>query len=170
MTIVDDIIALATAEIGSPYVYGDEGPDTFDCSGLVQYVYGLKGYKLPRTAAQQQKYVKPVTNPLPGDLVYWGDPAYHTAIYIGGGKIISAPKPGAKVHMTDLYGSPTFGRVPGLGTAIAGPIGYVQTGLTDVGEWLGGARELALEGIAVILGVGLIGFGIYRAVTSGKTS
>jgi len=72
--------------------------------------------------------------------------------------------------MTDLYGSPTFGRVPGLGTAIAGPIGYVQTGLTDVGEWLGGARELALEGIAVILGVGLIGFGIYRAVTSGKTS
>jgi len=86
MTIVDDIIALATAEIGSPYVYGDEGPDTFDCSGLVQYVYGLKGYKLPRTAAQQQKYVKPVTNPLPGDLVYWGDPAYHTAIYIGGGE------------------------------------------------------------------------------------
>lgn len=166
MTKVDDVIRLATAEIGSPYVWGDEGPDTFDCSGLMQYVYGLVGIWLPRTAAQQQRYVTKVATPLPGDVVYWGNPAYHTALYIGDGKIISAPGRGKRVHITSLYGNPTFGRVPGLGTALAGPIDAVATGFGAVDDWLGGARRVLIEAAVVGLGLALVGVGLYRAVAA----
>lgn len=166
MTKVDEVIALATSEIGKPYVYGDEGPNSFDCSGLIQYVFGLVGVRTPRTAAQQQRWATPVANPLPGDLVYWGDPATHTALYIGAGKIISAPGRGKKVHISSLYGNPTFGRVPGLGTAIAGPVGAIGAGFGSVGDWLGGARGVLIEGAAVTLGLALVGVGLYRAVAS----
>ncbi len=166
VTKVEDVIRLATAEIGSPYVWGDEGPDTFDCSGLVQYCFGLVGIKLPRTAAQQQRYVTKVSNPLPGDLVYWGSPAYHTALYIGDGKIISAPRAGERVHITSLYGNPTFGRVPGLGTAIAGPIDAIGAGFGAVDDWLGGARGVLIEAAVIGLGLALVGVGLYRAVAA----
>jgi cell wall-associated NlpC family hydrolase len=86
MSKVADLIALATTQLGKPYVYGDEGPNTFDCSGLMQYVFGLVGIRLPRTAAQQQKSVTRVASPVPGDLVFYGAPAHHVALYIGGGR------------------------------------------------------------------------------------
>jgi hypothetical protein len=167
MSAVDRVIELAGAQLGEPYVFGDEGPDSFDCSGLVQYVFGHVGIKLPRTAREQQRATKTVTRPLPGDLVFYNRPATHVGIYIGGGKMINAPRPGARVRI-DTVGNPTnYGRVGGLGTLAAVPIagvGAAAAGLGDIaGAVLGGARHVVLEGLVVGLGLGLVGYGLWRA-------
>ncbi len=168
MSAVDQVIAAAQAELGKPYVFGTEGPNTFDCSGLTAYAMAQAGISLPHNAAEQQKMTTRVATPAPGDLVFFGDPAYHVGLYIGGGKMISAPHSGATVHITDV-GTPTnYGRVKGLGAGVAGAVDTVQTGLSTVGStvggWLGGARYIVLEGLAVGFGVGLVGYGLYRTV------
>lgn len=170
MTGVDDVIAYATQELGKPYVFGDEGPNTFDCSGLMQFIFAKVGIKLPRTAREQQDYAPRVSQPVPGDLIFWGDPAHHVALYIGGGKMISAPHRGAVVRVGNVYGTPTYGRVPGLGAALAVPIGMVQAaagkGLDLVDDVLGGAKKIVYEGLFVGLGLVLVGVGLYRAAQS----
>jgi NlpC/P60 family len=168
---VDDVIAWAQLELGKPYVYGDEGPNTFDCSGLMQFIFAKVGVRLPRTAHEQQRWAAPVTSPMPGDLVFWGDPAYHVALYIGGGKIIAAPQPGERVQIQPVWGQPAgYGRVPGVGS-LAAPLVGVLTGVggvvsDGVSAVLGGARGLVLEALAVVLGLTLVGVGIYRAVVA----
>jgi hypothetical protein len=169
VTQVVQIIALAGTEIGKPYVYGDEGPNTFDCSGLITYLLAQVGISLPHNAAAQQQATTRVTNPLPGDLVFYGEPAYHVGLYIGAGKMISAPGTGQKVHIVGV-GTPTnYGRVAGLGTAAAPAIGTVSAvtsgALSTVGDWLGSARYIALEAVAVAFGVALVGVGLWRAET-----
>lgn len=167
MSTVDDVIANAQMEIGKPYVWGDEGPNTFDCSGLMQWIFGKVGITLPRTAAQQQAYLTKVASPQPGDLVFWGNPAYHVALYIGGGKIIAAPKPGSRVEVENLWGQPAgYGRAKGVSTVftpVVGAVTGVAKGAADtVTGWLGGARSIALEGAFVLAGVALLGLGVYR--------
>lgn len=169
MTAVDDVIANAQMELGKPYVYGDEGPGSFDCSGLMQFIFGKIGVSLPRTAAQQQDWAQPVTAPAPGDLVFWGNPAYHVALYVGGGKVIAAPQPGSKVQVQNMWGQPAgYGRVKGVGSALTPAIGAVTGVASTAGSWvadaLGGARHLVLEGAFVVLGLGLLGYGAYRVV------
>jgi hypothetical protein len=172
VTAVDQLLAIATSELGRPYVYGDEGPTSFDCSGLMQYVFAQVGIQLPRTAEAQQKATARVTNPLPGDLVFFGSPAGHVGLYIGGGKMISAPHPGAVVHVTGV-GTPTnYGRVSGLGTAYAGTVGLITdtaaNAASTVGGWLGGARYIVVEAAFVGLGLALAGYGLYRSVGRSK--
>jgi hypothetical protein len=171
---VDDLIAYATTEIGKPYVYGDEGPDTFDCSGLMQWVYSHVGVQLPRTARDQQAATAKVSNPSPGDLVFFGSPATHVGLYIGAGRMISAPHPGASVHITNV-GTPTnYGRVTslGVGSTVSAVGDTVTTGLGDIGgDALAAAwqkiapdvRGFALTGIFALLGVGLVTAGLWRA-------
>ncbi|MGL5646412.1 MAG: NlpC/P60 family protein [Clostridium sp.] len=99
------IISYGEQFIGVPYVWGGESPSGFDCSGLMQYIFGHNGVSLPRTAAAQQECGTPVAKGdlQPGDLVFWGDPAYHVAVYIGGGQILVAPHTGAYVTVMNLY-------------------------------------------------------------------
>ncbi|WP_288479076.1 C40 family peptidase [uncultured Clostridium sp.] len=99
------VIAEAEKFIGVPYVWGGESPSGFDCSGLMQYVFGAEGVSLPRTAAEQQECGTPVAKGdlQPGDLIFWGEPAYHVAMYIGNGEIIAAPHTGAYVTTMPLY-------------------------------------------------------------------
>lgn len=164
---VDDVLAYAQAEIGKPYVFGDEGPDTFDCSGLIQYVLGLVGISAPRTSQEQQAWARPVDSPRPGDLVFYGDPATHVGLYIGDGKMINAPRPGATVRV-DPVGEPTgYGRVPGLGAAVAPIAGVIGDGFGTVAGWLGGARHLVLELGFIGLGVAVAGAGLYLLTRRG---
>lgn len=168
MSKVDDAIAVASAELGKPYVWGAEGPGSFDCSGLMQWIFSHVGISLPRTAAQQQAATTRVASPLPGDLVFYGAPAYHVGLYIGGGKMIDAPDVGDVVKVQSVWGSPTYGRVSGLGaaaaTVVAPVVGAVGLGASTLSDWLGGARNITLEFVFVGLGLGLVGFGIWRAV------
>ena len=177
MTKVDNVIAQASAELGRPYVYGAEGPNTFDCSGLMQYIYAKIGISLPRTAAQQQQATQAVTKPQPGDLVFWGQPAYHVALYIGGGKIIAAPHTGATVQVENLWGSPSkYGRVPGLGAGVAPIMGALTAATSAAGDvagsltstLLGDARPLILQILGVGLGIGLLAAGAVIAVPPAK--
>ena len=169
MSTVDDVLSWGQLELGKPYVYGDEGPNTFDCSGLMQFIFGKVGVSLPRTAAQQQRFVTPVKTPQAGDLVFWGDPAYHVALYIGGGKIIAAPHAGAKVDVENVWGTPAgYGRVPGVATALTPAVATLTAAGSTVGGWvttaLGGGRQIVLEGAFVALGLGLVGWGLWHAV------
>lgn len=169
MSRVDQAIAIASSEIGKPYEFGDEGPNAFDCSGLMRFVFAQVGIQLPRTAAQQQSWASRVSTPLPGDLVFFGDPAYHVGLYIGGGKMITAPHSGATVHITGV-GNPTgYGRVPGLGTALAPAAGIVTAAAGTATSWLGGAKYIVIEGVFVALGVGLVGYGLYRTTGAKQT-
>lgn len=169
MSKADDVITYAQQELGKPYVFGDEGPSTFDCSGLMQFIFGKVGVALPRTAEEQQRFATPTASPAPGDLVFWGQPAYHVALYIGAGKIIAAPNAGATVEVEDLAGQPPtgYGRIPGVGSALAPVLGVATSAVSTVANLpnlLGGARHVVLETTFVIAGAGLLGYGLYRTI------
>src|SRR5699024_3254361 len=95
------------------YVWGGSSPSGFDCSGLTSYVYRQVGVSLPRTAASQQNFGTRVSLSAlqPGDLVFWGSPAYHVGIYIGGGSYIHAPTTGDVVRVATLKGATSATRV-----------------------------------------------------------
>ena len=97
-------VRFALAQIGTPYVWGGEGPGGFDCSGLVQAAYQAAGIALPRVA-QQQYDAGPRLQPgealQPGDLVFFGsDPHHvtHVGIVVGTGEMVDAPHSGATVR------------------------------------------------------------------------
>ncbi|HEX2902533.1 MAG TPA: C40 family peptidase [Jatrophihabitans sp.] len=97
-------IAEAKAQLGKPYVWGAAGPDSFDCSGLTMYAWAAAGVSLPHNAAAQQGMGTPVSqaNLQPGDLVFFGSPAYHVGMYLGDGLMIHAPTSGDVVKIVPL--------------------------------------------------------------------
>jgi cell wall-associated NlpC family hydrolase len=106
------VLGVAAQYVGSPYVLGGTSPAGFDCSGFTSYVYGKIGVSLPRTAAQQQAAVTPVSDPRPGDLVFWGSPAWHVGIYAGDGMVYDAGSPATGVvYRTVFSGVTGYGRV-----------------------------------------------------------
>jgi len=107
------IIAIAASLTGIPYRYGGSSPSTgFDCSGYTSYVYKLaKGIVLPRTADGQRRGATKVSNPVPGDLVFFGIPASHVGIYAGNGMMYHSPRTGSVTQLAKIYTSNvTYGR------------------------------------------------------------
>ena len=105
------VLGIAAGFAGTPYVYGGTTPSGFDCSGFTQYVFGQIGINLPRTAEQQRQFATPVSVPQPGDLVFFGAPAYHLGIYAGNGKMWDSPHTGSSVGLRSVYSGTTYGRV-----------------------------------------------------------
>ena len=103
-------ISVAKAQLGKPYQWGAAGPDSFDCSGLTSYAWGHAGVSLPHSAAGQQGMGASVAQSdlQPGDLVFFGSPAYHVALYIGDGMIIHAPTSGDVVKIVSLSSMPDY--------------------------------------------------------------
>ncbi|WP_307874912.1 C40 family peptidase [Frankia nepalensis] len=102
-------VYLASLQAGKPYVYGANGPDSFDCSSLVQYVYRQLGRSLPRTAQAQYNatiHVDPSHKEV-GDLIFFGSPGniYHVGIYAGDGKMWAAPHSGSVVQLQTIWSS-----------------------------------------------------------------
>lgn len=97
------VVAIAEQYLGFPYVFGAAGPNAFDCSGLVTYVYAQIGISLPHFAAAQWNYGSYVSIDQlePGDLVFFAN-LDHVGIYIGNGDYIQAPQPGDVVKITPL--------------------------------------------------------------------
>jgi len=92
-----DAVSLARAQLGKPYQWGAQGPDRFDCSGLVCHVYGKLGVSMPRVSREQARTGREVArNALrPGDLVFFatdGQGINHVGIYIGHSEFIHAPR------------------------------------------------------------------------------
>lgn len=100
----------ARSKLGSDYVFGETGPDAFDCSGLVQWSYQQAGVELPRTSYEQLAVGTPVSldELRLGDLVsfYDGD---HSALYAGEGEVIHASTEGVGVIMSPLSDMPIAG-------------------------------------------------------------
>ncbi|MGW2405253.1 NlpC/P60 family protein [Streptomyces sp. NPDC001739] len=112
-TKAEKALAFARAQIGKPYVWGATGPSSYDCSGLTQAAWKAAGVDLPRTTWEQVKVGQRVaTKDLqPGDLVFFFDDISHVGMYIGGGKMIHAPHPGANVREESIYYMPIYGSV-----------------------------------------------------------
>jgi peptidoglycan DL-endopeptidase CwlO len=106
------ILGIAAQYAGIMYKYGGTSPSTgFDCSGYTQYVFRQVGISLPRTAEEQRQSATPVSSPQPGDLVFFGSPAYHVGIYAGNGKMWDSPHSGEAVALRDIWTSAvTYGR------------------------------------------------------------
>ncbi|MBL7502803.1 C40 family peptidase [Frankia sp. CNm7] len=108
-TIGEKAVYLASLQKGKPYVYGAAGPYSFDCSGLVQYVFKQLGRSLPRTAEQQYRVSTKVSQAgkQPGDLIFYGKPGgiYHVGIYAGNGYMWAAPQTGGVVSLRPIYSS-----------------------------------------------------------------
>ncbi|UQA36372.1 MULTISPECIES: C40 family peptidase [unclassified Streptomyces] len=108
-----DAIAYAIEQIGKPYVWGAEGPDSFDCSGLTSQAWAAAGRPVPRTSQEQWKQLPkvPVPSLRPGDLVVYFPKATHVALYIGDGLVVQAPRPGARVKVSPIASNPLLGAV-----------------------------------------------------------
>ncbi|MFD5201804.1 NlpC/P60 family protein [Streptomyces sp. NPDC058375] len=106
-------VAYAVRQIGKPYVWGAEGPDSFDCSGLTSQAWSAAGREIPRTSQEQWKQLPrvPVSALRPGDLVIYFPKATHVALYIGDGLVVQAPRPGTKVKVSPLASNPLLGAV-----------------------------------------------------------
>lgn len=107
-TFGSNIVAYAKNFLGVPYVHGGSTPEGFDCSGFTKYVFANFGITLNRTASGQSKQGASVSYSelLPGDLVFYGNPAYHVGIYVGNGQFIHAPRTGDVVKIAPV--SPKF--------------------------------------------------------------
>jgi peptidoglycan DL-endopeptidase CwlO len=114
---INTVLQTAAHEVGKPYVWGAEGPDSFDCSGLVRWSFAAAGIRMPRVS-QQQWFAGPHINyadARPGDLLFWHyDPTDkgnidHVAIYAGNNMMLVAPHTGdyvkyVPVPMTNMAG------------------------------------------------------------------
>jgi cell wall-associated NlpC family hydrolase len=100
-------------KLGSPYQWGAEGPDRFDCSGLTMWVWRKAGVSLPHSSRAQYAGGRKVSRAevQPGDLIFRGNPIHHVGIYIGDGKMIAAPQTGDVVKVQPAFTSTYAGAV-----------------------------------------------------------
>ncbi|WP_309049896.1 C40 family peptidase [Streptomyces sp.] len=94
-------VTFAAAQIGKPYVWGAEGPDSFDCSGLTQSAWAAAGKVIPRTSQEQWRLLPrvDVKDMRPGDLIVYYKDASHIGMYVGNGVMVHAPRPGRDVTL-----------------------------------------------------------------------
>lgn len=105
-------VAIAQQQIGTPYVWGGNQPGGFDCSGLVQYAYGLDAaHRTTYTQQTMGTHRYDVENAQPGDIYFWGSDTapYHEALATGNGNYIQAPRPGQNVQNGNInYYRPNY--------------------------------------------------------------
>lgn len=92
-------VQVAMNQMGDPYVWGDDGPSSFDCSGLMLYAWGKAGVSLSHSSKAQASEGRRVSKSqlMPGDLVFYYSPISHVGMYIGNGRIVHASRPGKPV-------------------------------------------------------------------------
>ncbi|MFJ3195231.1 C40 family peptidase [Streptomyces griseoviridis] len=109
------VIAFVKAQVGDAYVSGGTGPNSWDCSGLVQAAFKQVGVSLPRVSQDQSTAGTQVSlsNLQPGDILYWGGAgsAYHVGVYVGDGMFVGAQNPSTGVVERPLSYDPPTGAV-----------------------------------------------------------
>jgi cell wall-associated NlpC family hydrolase len=120
-----DAVKFALSQLGVPYLWGAEGPNRYDCSGLMLAAYRSVGVTLPRIANEQFHSSPAVTSTrtsrgdllVPGDMVFFSDDLndwtkiHHVGMYIGSGKMVHAPSTGDVVKISSVHWSEFFGAV-----------------------------------------------------------
>ncbi|MGW2097881.1 C40 family peptidase [Streptomyces olivaceoviridis] len=109
----DRAVRYAMDQVGKPYQWGAQGPDAYDCSGLTSQAWSHAGTSIPRTSQEQWDRLRrvPLNQLRPGDLVVYFPEATHVAMYVGGGKVVQAPRPGEKVTVSPIASYPVLGAV-----------------------------------------------------------
>jgi cell wall-associated NlpC family hydrolase len=104
-------VKFAYQQLGKTYRFAAEGPNAYDCSGLVMASWKQAGVVLPHNALRQYKTVRPITRAelKPGDLVFYYKDVSHVALYIGDNRVIEAPQPGEKISMRMIDFAPIVG-------------------------------------------------------------
>lgn len=109
-------IRVACAQVGKPYVFGADGPDSFDCSGLTQYAYAAAGVRLTHHTGDQWNEGRAISraDARPGDLVFFNASLSHVGLYLGNGTMVHAPRTGKPVQVSSTGNMPIAGfRRPG---------------------------------------------------------
>jgi cell wall-associated NlpC family hydrolase len=120
-SLLDSVVAVARAQLGTRYRLGGESPRAFDCSGLVQYVMRALDYSLPRTAREQAKVGVAIPTDTAqlraGDLLLFGrkGKVTHIGIYVGNGRFVHASTAAHRVVERPLLRKPAKGIVPWIG-------------------------------------------------------
>ncbi|WP_328707677.1 C40 family peptidase [Streptomyces mesophilus] len=106
-------VAFASKQIGKPYVWGAEGPSSYDCSGLTSQAWAAAGRGIPRTSQEQWRQLPriKVRDMRPGDLIIYHADASHVGMYVGNGAIVHAPRPGRNVTVAGAGSMPILGVV-----------------------------------------------------------
>ena len=101
----------ALSQVGKTYVWGAEGPDSYDCSGLTLWAWAHAGVSLPHNSQMQYDATARVERSdwQPGDLLFYGSPIHHVAMYIGNGQMVEAPYSGSQVRVVSAYRSDYVG-------------------------------------------------------------
>ena len=96
-----------------PYVWGAEGPTSYDCSGLVMAAYQRVGISLPHYTGDQWTAGRHISKEelRAGDLVFFYGDLHHVGIYIGGGMMVHAPQTGDVVRIASIARRPFAGAV-----------------------------------------------------------
>lgn len=135
------------AHLGLPYVYGANGPNSFDCSSFTQQASAAGGVSIPRTSETQQAFARAVAAGAlkPGDLGFFGNPAYHVMLNMGGGQWASAPHTGAVTQVSgaspESFGA-TFARGGVFRPLLMDQGGVLPKGLSMVNNQTGGPEAL----------------------------
>lgn len=113
---IEEVISAAKQQLGKPYVWNGKGPDNFDCSGLMQYVFrqvtgqNIGAWTVPQETAGTRVSMNDIQR---GDLIFWGTPgaSYHVALYLGNNQYLNALRPGTNVKIDSILSSfrPSFG-------------------------------------------------------------
>ena len=101
----------ALSQVGKPYQWGASGPDSYDCSGLTMWSWAHAGVSLPHNSGMQYSSTTRVAQDdwEPGDLLFFGDPIHHVAMYIGNGQMVEAPYTGSQVRVNSAFRSDYVG-------------------------------------------------------------
>ena len=101
----------ALSQVGKPYVWGAEGPDSYDCSGLTLWAWAHAGVSLPHNSGMQYAATARVAQSdwQPGDLLFYGSPIHHVSMYIGNGQMVEAPYSGSQVRVVSAMRSDYVG-------------------------------------------------------------
>ena len=105
------VVNAALTRVGAPYVWGDAGPDSFDCSGLVVWAFHQAGITVPHSSEALATGGQPVAldQMQPGDVISFFPDASHVGIYVGDGRVIHASFEGLPVTVESLYTAPING-------------------------------------------------------------
>ncbi|WBQ06091.1 C40 family peptidase [Kribbella sp. CA-293567] len=104
-------VDFALAQLGDPYLWAAAGPNSWDCSGLTMAAWKRAGVRLPHYSVAQYEQTKRISADelRPGDLIFWSersaDPGsiFHVAMYLGGGRMVHAPRAGRPVTIDSVY-------------------------------------------------------------------
>jgi cell wall-associated NlpC family hydrolase len=111
-----NIQKLLNQYLDKPYIWAEEGPYAFDCSGLTYNIYGQMGVRIPRVAREQAKVGKQISynNLIYGDLIFFGSTnpkskrINHVGIYLGNGWFAQASSKDRRVIYTNFADEPIY--------------------------------------------------------------